>query len=184
MIFKPTIILGRPVDQRCLPIQTIFRSLNFWIIVGYSVLFLLAYQYCSHTYRRDPTSFFFNPSGGYRKIYSLQREKHAAAFIEAKNRSSDVLSSHRAPSICLGLATVARAGEQYVRSTVGSMLEGLSADQRNDIQLVIFFAQTDPQNHPIYHERWLKNVADQVVEYNVSENQMALLISLKDQHQF
>lgn len=132
-------------------------------------MFLLAYQCCSHTYRRDPTSFFFNSSEGYRKIYSLQREKHAAVLIEAKNRSSEVLISHRSPSICLGLATIARAGEQYVRSTVGSMLEGLSADQRNDIELVIFFAQTDPQNHPIYHDRWLKKVADKVVEYNVSE---------------
>ncbi|KAI4212326.1 MAG: hypothetical protein L6R36_009487, partial [Xanthoria steineri] len=77
-----------------------------------------------HTYSHDPTSFFFDPSKDYQWVYSLKRAKQADAFIDAANRSAHQPSSQSSPSICLGIATIARTGEQqYIRRTIGSLLE-------------------------------------------------------------
>ena len=184
MRLKPTIILGRPDDPSDTFIPTPLHSLNFWIVVAYLLLYVTAYQYCSIYYNRDPTSFFFDPRRGYQKVYSLQREKQAQTFIEAKNSSTIPPKVQTAPSICLGLATVARSEEQYVRKTIGSLLEGLSEKQRDTIYLIVFFADTDPRKHPIYDEPWLKNVANEIVEYNVSEGDLARLRSFEEKHQY
>lgn len=117
-------------------------------------------------------------------MYSLKREKQADAFIDAANRSAHQPSSQSTPSICLGIATVARTGEQYIRRTIGSLLEGLSDDHRDSIHLAVFFAQTDPSQHPIYNEPWLKNVADEILQYEVSNETMAGLRSLEEDHRF
>lgn len=123
MRVKPTLVLGRP-DEPSDNFTTILRrSLNFWIVVAYLLLYVTAYYYYSVYFNRDPTSFFFGPRRGYRKTYSLQREKRAKAFIETKNRSTTTPGARTDPLICLGLATVARSGEQYVRKTIGSSLE-------------------------------------------------------------
>lgn len=184
MRLKPKIILGRPNDKPDLSPRNVVRSVNFWIVVGYSLLFLILYQYCRVAYNRDPTSYFFEPSKGYAKSYSLRRERQAQAFIESHNGTANANPSSKHPSICVGLATIARSGEQYIRNTIGSLFEGLSEKQRDEIHLTVFFAQTDPPNHPIYSEPWLKNVADETVEYQVSEEDMAQLKSWEDQHQF
>ena len=176
-------LLRRPHGQMRLAVCGVLSTLDIIVVSTYSVLLFLAYQYCGYAYKKDPTSYFFVPSVGYQRSYSLQREEEARAFIAAQNLSTSLHLPQTNPSICLGLATIARSGEQYVRNTVGSLLEGLSEDQRNDIHLVVFFAQTDPQKHPIYYEPWLKNVANEIVEYNVSETDMTRLRSFEDEHQ-
>lgn len=185
MRLKPTIVLGRPDEARDLSIQNLLCSFNFWLVFGYSIFLLAAYNYCSVAFTRDPTSFFFDPTKGYQRVYSLKREKEAAAFIEAHNHSTSAPAPipDNAP-ICLGVATIGRSGEQYVRNTIGSLLEGLSEEQRNNIHLAVFFAQTDPQKHPIYHEPWLKDVANELIEYKVSDDDLARLRSFESQHQF
>ena len=184
MRLKRTIILGRPDDPQDTSTSTLLHSSNFWIILGYSLLYVTAYQYCNLYYNRDPTSFFFDPRKGYRKAYSLQREQQAETFIKAINSSISAPRVQADPSICLGLATVARPGEQYVRKTIGSLLAGLSDDQRDNIHLTVFFADTHPQNHPVYNEPWLKNTADKIVEYNVSAVDIARLRSFEEKHQY
>lgn len=71
------------------------------------------------------------------------------------------------PSICLGVATIARTKEQYIRRAIGSLLEGLTNDQRGSIHSAVF-AQTDRSQHPIYNEPWLKYVANEILQYDVS----------------
>lgn len=184
MRLKPTLLLGR-LDNRPESLSwTLIRSTSFWVVLSYSILYLAAYHYCSHTYSHDPTSFFFDPSKGYQRVYSLKREKQADAFIETANRSARQTSSQSSPSICLGIATIARTGEQYIRRTIGSLLEGLSHDQRDSIYLVVFFAQTDPSQHPIYNEPWFNNVADEILQYDVRNETMDRLRSLEENHNF
>ncbi|KAL8946016.1 MAG: hypothetical protein Q9222_007529 [Ikaeria aurantiellina] len=184
MRLKPTVVLGRPDDYSGLSSQFLLRSTPFWIIICYCAFYLAAYNYCSHAYNRDPTSSFFNPSKGYERIYSLQREEKADAFIQAANQSTNPPNSQTYPSICLGIATIARSGEQYIRRAAGSLLEDLTASQRSNIHLAIFFAQTNPQSHPIYNEPWLKNLANQIIEYDVSEKEKAHISLLEETHQF
>lgn len=104
--------------------------------------------------------------------------------MEVKNGSVSTPSAQGPPSTCLGIATVARPGEQYVGKTVGSLLEGLSQDQRNSLHVVLFFADTNPHQHPVYDEPWVKSVADEVVEYNISDIDMARLRTFEDEHQY
>ena len=155
MRLKPTIVLGRPVDRLAISIHIALRSTNCWIIFVHLSLLLTAYQYCNLHFYNDPTWFFFDTSKIPPRVYSLQREKQAGAFIESRNRSIDVISPSSNASICLGLATVARSGEQYARKTIGSLFEGLSKHQRSDIHFMVLFAQTDPASHPIFVEHWL-----------------------------
>lgn len=70
------------------------------------------------------------------------------------------------PQICLGFATIARKGARYFKSAVGSVLEGLSEEERADIHLILSIAHTDPSQHPAYYESWFHKVADQVLVYD------------------
>ena len=183
MRLKPNIILGGE-DRPDFSSRNLLLSTNAWIILCYCVLYLATFQYCRYAYSRDPTSFFFDASKGYQRVYSLKREKQADAFIEAANHSSSGPSGPQPnATICLGIATIARS-EQYVRRTIGSLLEGLTDPQRKSIHLAVFFAQTDAHKHPIYNEPWLKEVANEVIEYEVGEEEMTRLRSLEEDHQF
>lgn len=82
------------------------------------------------------------------------------------------------------MATVARSEEQYISRTIGSLLEGLSEEQKSGIYLAIFFAQTNPREHPVYNNSWLRNVADEIIEYNAGTEETAHLRSLEENHQF
>ena len=184
MRLKPTIILGKSDERSDFSPRDLVHSTNFWIGLCYALFYLVAYQYCQYAYGRDPTSFFFDSSKGYQRVYSLKREQQADAFIETANRSTEAPKSQTNPSICLGIATIARAKEQYIRCTVGSLLEGLTETQRDSIHLVIFFAQTNPHEHPIYNEPWLQHVVNEIVEYDVGEKEIARLRILEEKHQF
>ncbi|KAL8768202.1 MAG: hypothetical protein Q9209_005511 [Squamulea sp. 1 TL-2023] len=142
------------------------------------VFYLLLVQACRHAFYRDPTSAFFDPSRAYERIYSLQRQQQAVSFIQAANIS---VEEHRHPAskvrMCLGIATVERPGEQYIRPAFGSLMEGLTEDERKHIHTVVLIGHTDPQRHPIYHEPWLENLSDKVLTYNMSnEDQFELLV--------
>ncbi|KAL9023315.1 MAG: hypothetical protein Q9196_007279, partial [Gyalolechia fulgens] len=139
--------------------------------------------YCRHAYRRDPTSFFFDPKNAYQKLYSLTREQQADAFIATANLFTDAPSSQLNAELCLGIITIARSKEQYIRRAVGSLLEGLTDAQRASIHLAVFLAQTDPHQHPIYNEPWLKSAANEIVQYNVSDEEMARLRLLEESPQ-
>ena len=61
---------------------------------------------------------------------------------------------------------------------------GLTEDQKSSIHLAIFFAQTNPREHPIYDEPWLKNVANEIIEYSMNSEELARVRSLEENHQF
>ena len=126
---------------------------------------------------RDPTTYFFDERKGYERTYSAQREKQAYAYIERFNHTaSSGPSSSDNPSMCIGVATIARRSEeQYVRGAVGSLLEGLSDAERAEIYLILFIAHTDPSVHPVYHESWPKAISNKVLTYEVSDADQALL---------
>ncbi|KAL9602023.1 MAG: hypothetical protein Q9219_002132 [cf. Caloplaca sp. 3 TL-2023] len=184
MRLKPTIILGRFDDRSQPSSQALLRSTNFWIVLCYTACYLAIYQYCRYAYSRDPTSFFFNPSKGYQRVYSLERERQADLFINAANQTINEPIPQSDPKICLGIATIARAEEQYIRCTVGSLLQGLTDHQRESIHLAIFFAQADPRQHPIYNEPWLKSAANEIIEYKVRGEELAHLRLLEEGHKF
>ncbi len=137
--------------------------------LGFLLLYLLLIQLCRHAFYRDPTSAFFDPSRAYEHVYSRQRQQQADDFIKAANSSaSQYPHGDPHPTMCLGIATVERSGEQYVRPAFGSLMEGLTEDERKHIFTVVLIGHTDPQQHPIYHETWLEHTADKVLTYDTS----------------
>ena len=184
MRWKPIVFLGSFDNQVDFSFHTLSQSNTLKILLSYSIWYLAMYQYCYYSYNRDPTSFFFDPAKGYKRVYSLRRERQANNFIKAANISTKEPKAHPHPSICLAIATVARSKVQYLDRTIGSLLEGLTDDQRPHIHLAVFFAQTDPRRHPAYNDPWLKNLVDEIIEYNVGEKEMARLHSLEENHQY
>ncbi|KAL5339527.1 hypothetical protein BJX70DRAFT_363902 [Aspergillus crustosus] len=155
---------SRHVPQ--IPVPGLYtRRLLLTFLFIYLVLIFVA----RYTSSRDPTSVFFQPSKGYEPIYSTLRTTQAAKYIQDTENNEHgpwEWRSSPTPSICIGVATVARKNARYFKTMVGSLIEGLSEAERADMHLILFIAHTDPSVHPAYAEPWLQRVADQVLLYD------------------
>jgi hypothetical protein len=148
------------------------------VLLGFLVVYAIPVLYLRQLSSRDPTSVFFDAHGPYEPRYSLVRRRQADLFIEAVERNPTEFGAknnagRRSKSLCVGIPTVARHGARYFRSAVGSLLEGLSTEEREHIFLILFVAQTDPSSHPAFREGWMSAVADQVLLYNVTDDRLA-----------
>lgn len=184
---KPRIVLGI-LDSRdpILSWSNIARSSTSYLLLATAVIWTLLYQHCRFASSRDPTSYFFNHDRGYEHRYSLLREHEAYEFIQSANTSSPApIETQADPFICLGIATIARSSsQQYVRGTIGSLLQGLSPEERQSIYLIPFIAHTNPADHPILHEPWLAAVSNQILEYKVGDDDLAKLHKFEEGHHF
>jgi len=88
------------------------------------------------------------------------------------------------PEICAAFVTVRRDGKQYIDVAVGSMLEGLTDEERSKLYSYVFFANTDPAVHPTWDKPWLRNAVDAALSYNVSESTMEHLRELEEKRDF
>ncbi|KAF7183926.1 hypothetical protein CNMCM7691_004416 [Aspergillus felis] len=106
----------------------------------------------------------------YEPAYSALRAEQANSFLERANNNTlphhfqSKASVH--PTMCVGIASVAREGASYLPDAVGSVLEGLSATEREALYLIVFIAHTNPAEHPAYLEPWLHALADRVLLYD------------------
>ena len=104
-------------------------------MVYFLIFYLGAFQYLRHSNYRDPTSYFFDPSRAYKRLYSIDRMEQAGEFIESVGNlhPRPPVTPQQPPMMCLGIITVKRRQEQYVSRTVGSLLEGLDEGERDSI---------------------------------------------------
>ncbi|KAK5308513.1 hypothetical protein LTR99_001489 [Exophiala xenobiotica] len=137
-----------------------------WVLLAFSTFYalaLLCFQSISH---RDPSSVFFDASRAYNPLYSAHRAEQAERYITSINQSGrHVVNNNEPPLLCLGIATVARRGTQYVRNTVGSFFAGLSEEERDSIFFDLFVAHSDPAKHRIFAEHWLDVLPDRILQY-------------------
>lgn len=142
---------------------------------------LLTFYVRSQSYR-DPTSVFFNPWIAYDPDYTAIRLKEAEEYIASVNNNAAearVPKAGEKPGLCVGIASIARHGVRYFKSSVGTVLEGLSEAERADIHLVLFIAHTDPTEHPAYAEPWLHNVPNQLLLYDPATVDLDYIHSLE-----
>ncbi|KAL1967526.1 hypothetical protein VTN77DRAFT_3041 [Rasamsonia byssochlamydoides] len=161
----------------------LLRSYTARIFLVFLLLYLLLVQYARTRCYRDPTSVFFDAERGYRPAYSAVRTEQANSFIEQVN--SGQITPYKAsdnPSLCVGVATIARNGARYFKTAVGSLLENLSESERAELHLILFIAHSDPHQHPAYEEKWLHEVADTVLLYNWDEVDKARIVELEQDH--
>lgn len=164
----------------------LFSSHGYLAFFSFAALYLVAIFYIQIKSYRDPTSLFFNPRQAYVPAYSAVREQEAEAFVDASTDNSPHLAgqligsySNDNKTLCVGIASVARKGARYFRTTIGSLLEGLNAQEREEIYLIPFIAHTDPTVHPAYSEAWLRNLPNEVLFYNLSQQKMAHIARLE-----
>jgi hypothetical protein len=142
----------------------IFTGYNF--LFSFLLFYFFLFQYCRTTYYADPTSYFFDPKRAYSPGYSARRRDEAAAFIQ---QESDVpsrrLINDTQPKLCIGIASIAREGVHYLHYSTGSLLHGLSIEERQQMVLITLLAHANASEHPDASSTWLLNVADQVLDY-------------------
>lgn len=148
-------------------------SLLSRILICVLLFFVLAILGLRNVCARDPGSVFFQPTTAYQRRYSLVRQEEAERYIDRASTSESVKpSNHKASQekeLCVGIPSVGREGTRYLRTTVGSLLDGLSTEERSNIHLVVLIAHSDPFKNPEYHEPWLANAVDQVLLYEPSQ---------------
>lgn len=128
---------------------------------------------------RDPGSSFFNPWTAYDLDYSSVRLEQATSYIESIDNTTRVQKASSNPTLCVGITSIARHGVRYFKSTVGTVLEGLSEAERADIHLILFIAHTNASEHPAYSEPWLHALPDQVLLYDPVEVDIPHIRSLE-----
>lgn len=170
--------------SRCAyPVLTTVAGRSFLVFL---LAYLLLLYLGQHAFYADPTSVFFDPRRAYQHPYSSHRQRQADDFVETTERSFDKNDSAlrgTRTSLCLGIATVERSGSQYLRHTLGSLMEGLTDEERHTIHTVILIGHTQPQNHSIYHEPWLKALSNQILTYNISNAKQLDLLTEWERHQ-
>ncbi|KAJ5716888.1 hypothetical protein N7488_002534 [Penicillium malachiteum] len=167
LFFHPTLmaLAGSlfPIRWRKDTVIHLLRNFSFFIPI-----YILLVFYAKNISSRDPGSAFFRPWTAYDFSYSAFRLQQSDAFIQDINEmaQNETARSSSHPHLCVGIATVARQGIRYFKSTVGSILEGLSEEERSGINLILFIAHTNASEHPAYAEPWLSKVADNVLLYD------------------
>ncbi|KAF2714433.1 hypothetical protein K504DRAFT_3300 [Pleomassaria siparia CBS 279.74] len=133
---------------------------------------------------RDPTSLFFNPRTGYAPQYSSVRKGQAEAFIVTTANNKTYIEAKKNDTkkkLCVGIPSIARKGARYLRDAVGSLLDGLTPEERSEIHFVVFIPHSDPTVHPAYAEDWLPNLTDDVLVYDLPEDQMNHIKQLEEE---
>ena len=114
---------------------------------------------------RDPTSIFFRPTKAFAPGYSRTRQVQARTYVQNASPSAQSARSATDHRLCVGIVSVQRP-ELYLDIAIGSLLEGLAEDERNDIYLIAFIANTDPHDHISYQSPWLHDLVDRVLTYD------------------
>lgn len=130
---------------------------------------------------RDPGSWFFDPSAAYNLIYTAHRQRQAERFIALASDVAPFRSRNTTASLCLGIPSVARDDGRYLHITIGSLLAGLTTEERDAMHVKVLIAHTTPEVHPAYHEVWLPNVVDEILLYNLSKAEYAHVAELEHQ---
>lgn len=66
------------------------------------------------------------------------------------------------------------------QTTVASLLHGLTPEERADLHLSIFIAESDPERHPDWHSEWLSEAVDDIFTYDLSGYKMDHLKHLEE----
>ncbi|KAL3423007.1 hypothetical protein PVAG01_04753 [Phlyctema vagabunda] len=154
------------------------------VLILSTTCWLAAFVFCRYEYSRDPHSAFFKSEHVYDLKYSNFREQQATRFLSAateRNTSDHVLKEP--PEICAAFVTVKR-DIQYIDAAIGSLLEGLTSEERNNLYLHVLFANPDPEVHPTYQQPWLHILADSAAGYNVTDQTLEHLRGLEKARNF
>lgn len=149
----------------------------------FGFFYLAAVLYARSCALRDPGSWFFDPSIAYEAEYTDLRRQQAESLVAAANSSTiwadtAYQRTGQAPRMCVGVLSAARE-PRYIDATVGSLVDGLTPEERDGIRLVVLIPHSDPTKHSAYREPWLENLVDNVLYYDTSNPQLDHIVALE-----
>nr|RBQ93836.1 hypothetical protein FVER53263_20199 [Fusarium verticillioides] len=145
-----------------------------------ALLLCLTWYGQTHFYR-DPGSVFFDKARAYETRYSEHRKAEVEMLIDSyPDLKRPALGKARDENklLCVALSSVKRE-TQYLPMTIGSMVHGLSKEERDDLHISILIAETDPRRHPGWNHQWLNHAADDIFTYDVNDTQTKHLNDLE-----
>ncbi|TGJ81239.1 hypothetical protein E0Z10_g7526 [Xylaria hypoxylon] len=125
---------------------------------------------------KDPTSQFFQAERAHVPNYSTYRIQEAEVYADSIATGQQPPSSTRSgpPELCIGVASVERKGISYLKSTLGSLQHGLSAEERARLYFVVLLAHTNQADHIAYGQPWLASMTDKLPSYSDNAERFAL----------
>lgn len=135
---------------------------------------------------RDPRSGFFEDATVYDLGYSAVRQEEAriwTATQESNPGHNYNSSTGHDPLICAAFVTYNRPGRQYLNESIGSMLAGITTNERDVLNLRLLFAHSDPTVHPDWDRTWLGSL-NSWAGYNFTEPEMEKVRSLEQERKF
>ncbi|KAF2823099.1 integral membrane protein-like protein [Ophiobolus disseminans] len=135
---------------------------------------------------RDPTSLFFDPYKGFAPRYSSIRRQQAEAFIAAHDYANptDVTKASddkKKGKLCVGIPSMNREGIRYLPAAVGSLLQGLTTEERQESYLVVFIPHAKPESHSAYTENWLPGLVDEILIYDFGPDHLQFVSNMEHQ---
>ncbi|KAH7121596.1 hypothetical protein EDB81DRAFT_814126 [Dactylonectria macrodidyma] len=164
------------------------QTLAIKAVTCLALLLCMAWFGRLHFYR-DPGSVFFDKDRAYETDYSAHRRVESQQFIDAYvngtksyiNGTSQFVNNESGPNktLCVALSSVKRQ-TQYLQTTIGTLLHGLTARERADLHVSVLIAETDPTRHPSWHEGWIRRAVDDFYTYQVNATKKAHLQKLEE----
>lgn len=134
-----------------------------------AVVYLATFTYCSYAFWRDPHSAFFKSDHVYDLKYSALRQADGLELVNAANGSEEatnIVKAGESPALCAVFMTVKRGKKEYLTESLGSMLHGLTLEERENLYLSVLFLDTEPSAHPYWDQAWVRRLADSATGYN------------------
>ncbi|ORY56401.1 uncharacterized protein BCR38DRAFT_379527 [Pseudomassariella vexata] len=150
-------------------------QLNVGLILGFLFVYSSLIGYIRSKCWKDPTSKFFQAERAHVATYSAHRIQQAVEYADLVGTEERAQGSRKnSPELCIGVPSVQRDGISYLKSTLGSLQYGLTAEERAGLRFVVLLAHTDQTKHPDYGQPWLASMADKLPLYRDDAEQLAL----------
>ncbi|KAF3071520.1 hypothetical protein CFAM422_006124 [Trichoderma lentiforme] len=127
----------------------------FWILL---FIFSAIFSY------DDPSSIFFNANRAYEQRFSSVRAAEADAYI--RNLPARVTPIKPVDKLlCIGIPSINRTTESFLSSTIATLSDTLTPEERASIRIVVLLADKSPSEHFAYGQNWLEPLVDEVLLY-------------------
>ncbi|KAF5725205.1 integral membrane protein [Fusarium mundagurra] len=139
-------------------------NISFWL------MWFTALIWSYHNSYDDPSSFFYKSRIAFDRRYSALREKQVDEYLEreifpvAHKQRTEVQVDNE--FLCIGIPSINRTTSGFLAHTVGSLVDTLTPNERNQIHIVVLLADKDPTKHFAYGKDWLFGLADDVLVYS------------------
>lgn len=193
--------LSLPHPNALIPSRGAFLS-----FITTAAIWLLLFSFFRHIYWRDPHSAFFDSTHVYERDYSDRRQSSGLSFLDGlvegnqtslfSNSTSNLSGDSdgdgdtEVPDMCIAYVTIKRdmqdrnEGRQYIDAALGTMVDGLSEEERKKVWIYVLFADMDPSVHPLWGEEWLGRVVDDYGGYDVGGERREWLEELMKQKEW